>query len=278
MNSFNSLHIIVEPPVAHHIPNAVLDGDFEYLEQIIYNHRDMVDYIGPAGFAAMHVAAYKKDMDMVDMLLKYGADRSLLAANGDSCAHIACRIGDPEIFDYFVEFCEDIDLKNKAGETMQDICEKTPTESDAYADIYFFFKWCNEDTGAHDVLRSRLVKNRGIIRDKIIQYREERIVRRRAHLVRTFIKDADDRKLGMQVYRHAGGADERRYYMVLPTPGLFDVEPWREGDADYFASNKEDLMKGLNRAFAQEFVGRSTVTASKLISTTHPDFKLDERR
>ena len=59
-----------EKPVAHHIPNAVLDGDFEYLESIIYSHRDMVDYIGPAGFAAMHVAAYKKDMGMVDMLLK----------------------------------------------------------------------------------------------------------------------------------------------------------------------------------------------------------------
>jgi hypothetical protein len=67
---YSPLWLWVEKPVAHHIPNAVLDGDFEFLESIIYSNRDMVDYIGPAGFAAMHVATYKKDMGMVDMLLK----------------------------------------------------------------------------------------------------------------------------------------------------------------------------------------------------------------
>ena len=266
--------------IAHHIPNAVLDGDFEYLEQIIYSHRESVDFVGPAGFAAMHVAAYKSDMGMVEMLLKYGANRKLVTTNGDSCAHIACKTGNMEFFEYFVPFCEDIDHKNKEGESMQDICERVTTESDAYKDMYFFDKWNSADhtDTKGESLKTILSRNRALIRDKIIHYRDERVRNRRAHLVRTFIKDADDRKLGMQVYRHAGGADERRYYMVLPTPGPFDVEPWKDGDADFFAAHKEDLMAGLNRSYAQEFVGRSTVTAQKLISTTHPDERIDERK
>lgn len=251
----------------------------EFLERIIYKHRDMVDYIGPAGFAAMHVACYKKDMGMIDMLLKYGANRGLVAANGDTCAHIACRIGDMNMFEYFVPYMDDgIDMKNKAGETLQDICERTPDEVEAYRDIYTFLKWNQHDTEATLVLKDELRTHRAALRARIIDLRKEGILKRRANLVRTFIKGADDRKLGMQVYRHAGGADERRYYTVLPTPGPLDAEPWKEGDAEFFASHKDDLMAGLNRAFAQEFVGRSAVTAQKLISSTHPNFKIDERR
>ena len=68
---------------------------------------------------------------------------------------------------------------------MQDITETAATEADAYGDMYYFFKWNTADADAHDVLKDRLSRGRAAIREKIIRYREERIIARRAHLVRS---------------------------------------------------------------------------------------------
>jgi len=188
-----------EKSVTHHIPNAIIDGQQEFLETILYNHREAVDAVGPAGYAAIHVAAFKGDMDMINMLLRFGARLDLCAGDGDSCAHIACRIGNPELFDYFIEYCKDIDYKNKANETMQDICERIPTEEEAYSIMYKFKAWNTNDEDAHVVLRDKLHEGRNICRDKIILYRKQRILTRRQHLVDSYIRNADDRKLGAKV-------------------------------------------------------------------------------
>jgi len=254
-------------PVAHHIPNAVIDGNFEFLEQIIYSNREAVNTVGPAGYNAMHVAAAKSDVAMIELLLKYGADRSLLAVDGDSCNHIACRIGNPELLKYFLDCTIDdieIDMKNNQGQTMQDICEVVPTEKEAFDAVFSFRVWDSKDPEMNKELLPGLLAGRKACRDIIIEERHRRYHNRRRHLVTTFIGNAEDRQLSQKVFRNAGTADERRFFVEQEMPGPYNAQPWSKDDEVFFNSHRDDLMEGTIVSFALDIVSRSVETAFQL--------------
>mgnify|MGYP001225264129 FL=1 len=108
--------------------NAALDGaDLEFLEEACRSNRDQVNACGPSGLAAIHFAVFKRDFRLVEMLMRYGADGSLRDGRGDSCAHIACRIGDTDLLNDFAPSVN-LDMQNLDGETMLDICTKATSE------------------------------------------------------------------------------------------------------------------------------------------------------
>ena len=285
--------------VAHHIPNAVLDGDFEFLENLIYSNRDVVNSIGPGGYSALHVAVFKEDRRMIDMLKSYGANGKVLTANGESCGHIACRIGSVNMLNEFVGYLDDIDLKNNDNETMQDICEAAPSEAEAYQSMYGYQEWKYDDPDGHRILSDTLRKNRLLCRDIIIQYREKNHNKRRRNLVSSYIKHANKRLLNAKVFRNAGGATERRFTsrqeVPLQSPALAlekkanahlknlsdnilhdgtadKQEPYADGwtleDLKFFndPKHRDDVVEATAAALAGDFISRSGETAIKTIA------------
>lgn len=289
--------------VAHQIPNAVLDGDFEFLENLIYSNKEVVNSIGPGGYSALHVAVYKEDRKMIDMLKSYGANGKVLTANGDSCGHIACRIGSINMLNEFISYLDDVDLKNYNNETMQDICETIPSEAEAYQSMYGYQEWNNDDPNSHRILSDTLRKNRLLCRDIITHYRIKNYHKKRRNLISSYIKNANKRLLNAKVFRNAGGAMERRFTsrqeVPLQSPALVlekkananansfmkiiqddtiiydnnkEEEPFSEGwtqeDLNFFndPKHRDDVTEATAAALAGDFISRSNETAIKTLA------------
>ncbi|XP_048255111.1 ankyrin repeat, PH and SEC7 domain containing protein secG-like [Haliotis rufescens] len=94
-------------------------GTLDNVRQIVSRDRANINYRGPLGLTPLMNAAQRKGMqDMIEFLVRIGANASVIDANGDTILHHACVGADEETVKYFIsQDIVDINCRGYHGRT-----------------------------------------------------------------------------------------------------------------------------------------------------------------
>jgi len=114
---------------------------------------DNIHYRGICGETAAHIAVYKGDMNLVDIILKHGFDPNTKNSRDETILHCAVRLGDIDIVRliYATKKC-DLDIKNRNGMTAYDLSKVDIEESELF-ELRVFRNWDRNDGNNLSVLK-----------------------------------------------------------------------------------------------------------------------------
>ncbi|KAK5856509.1 hypothetical protein PBY51_008098 [Eleginops maclovinus] len=105
-----------------HFPNEIIfqdivrRGDMEQIGRFMRARKVRVDTIFHSGMAAIHEAVLTGNLEVVKLLVKYGADVHQRDEDGWTPLHIACSDGYPEIARYLLLAGASTEVENENGE------------------------------------------------------------------------------------------------------------------------------------------------------------------
>ncbi len=98
---------------------AVENGDLK-MTQLLCNHGSSIDintFQGPRGTPLHHALGWRCSLEVVQYLLRQGADPHALDQSGSNVIHLAVRRGDRKMIDFLIGLGVDYNLKNNVGRT-----------------------------------------------------------------------------------------------------------------------------------------------------------------
>ncbi|XP_068605684.1 protein phosphatase 1 regulatory subunit 27 [Brachionichthys hirsutus] len=105
-----------------HFPNDIIfqdnvrRGDTEQIGRFIRARKVRVDTLFHSGMAALHEAVLTGNLEVVKLLVKYGADVHQRDEDGWTPLHMACSDGYPEIARYLLSKGARTEAENESGE------------------------------------------------------------------------------------------------------------------------------------------------------------------
>lgn len=87
-----------------------------------------VDTLFHSGMAALHEAVLTGNLEVVKLLVKYGADVHQRDEDGWTPLHMACSDGYPEIARYLLAMGASTEAENESGEKPADLIDPDCTE------------------------------------------------------------------------------------------------------------------------------------------------------
>nr|AYV89281.1 death-associated kinase 1 isoform X2 [Tetranychus evansi] len=96
---------------------AVEEGNLNGLQELVNMSKIDINQANTHGETVVHVAAGLGQLEILKLLIKKGADFTLVDNHGDSAIYWAARQGHTQIIRYLYEKGLNVDSKNKAGET-----------------------------------------------------------------------------------------------------------------------------------------------------------------
>ncbi|CAB1444687.1 unnamed protein product [Pleuronectes platessa] len=112
-----------------HFPNDIIfqdivrRGDLEQIGRFMRARKVRVDTIFHSGMAALHEAVLTGNMEVVKLLVKYGADVHQRDEDGWTPLHMACSDGYPEIARYLLSIGASTEAENENGEKPADLID-----------------------------------------------------------------------------------------------------------------------------------------------------------
>jgi uncharacterized protein len=106
---------------------ACYHNNFQVAKFLIYNVKDL-NYTSEMGTALM-AAAYKSQLDLVQLLLDKNANINLTDANGMTALMLAVEVQNPALIALLLKYKADKTLKNKDGKTAFELAILTRNES-----------------------------------------------------------------------------------------------------------------------------------------------------
>ncbi|XP_061605045.1 protein phosphatase 1 regulatory subunit 27 [Phyllopteryx taeniolatus] len=117
-----------------HFPNDIIfqdvvrRGELEQIGRFIRTRKVRVDTLFHSGMAALHEAVLTGNLEVVKLLVKYGADVHQRDEDGWTPLHMACSDGFPEIASYLLSVGASADAENESGEKPTDLIDPDCTE------------------------------------------------------------------------------------------------------------------------------------------------------
>lgn len=123
--------VVPETPVKRtvHFPNDIVfqdivrRGDLEQIGRFMRARKVRVDTLFHSGMAALHEAVLTGNLDVVKLLIKYGADVHQRDEDGWTPLHMACSDGYPEIARYLLAMGASTEAENESGEKPADLID-----------------------------------------------------------------------------------------------------------------------------------------------------------
>ncbi|XP_058510629.1 protein phosphatase 1 regulatory subunit 27 [Solea solea] len=112
-----------------HFPNDIIfqdivrRGDLEQIGRFMRARKVRVDTIFLSGMAALHEAVLTGNLEVVKLLVKYGADVHQRDEDGWTPLHIACSDGYPEIARYLLSIGASTEAENENSEKPADLID-----------------------------------------------------------------------------------------------------------------------------------------------------------
>ncbi|XP_034046510.1 protein phosphatase 1 regulatory subunit 27 [Thalassophryne amazonica] len=112
-----------------HFPNDIIfqdivrRGDLEQIGRFMRARKVRVDTIFHSGMAALHEAVLTGNLEVVKLLVKYGADVHQRDEDGWTPLHMACSDGYPKIASYLLSVGASPEAKNESGEKPADLID-----------------------------------------------------------------------------------------------------------------------------------------------------------
>uniref|UniRef100_A0A3Q1GKR0 Protein phosphatase 1 regulatory subunit 27 n=1 Tax=Acanthochromis polyacanthus TaxID=80966 RepID=A0A3Q1GKR0_9TELE len=119
---------------AVHFPNDIIfqdivrRGDMEQIGRFMRARKVRVDTLFHSGMAALHEAVLTGNLEVVKLLVKYGADVHQRDEDGWTPLHMACSDGYPEIARYLLAMGASTEAENESGEKPADLIDPDCTE------------------------------------------------------------------------------------------------------------------------------------------------------
>lgn len=114
---------------AVHFPNDIIfqdivrRGDMEQIGRFMRARKVRVDTLFHSGMAALHEAVLTGNLEVVKLLVKYGADVHQRDEDGWTPLHMACSDGYPEIARYLLSMGASTEAENENGEKPADLID-----------------------------------------------------------------------------------------------------------------------------------------------------------
>ncbi|KAM9843990.1 protein phosphatase 1 regulatory subunit 27 [Aulostomus maculatus] len=123
--------VIPVPPAKRtvHFPNDIIfqdivrRGDLEQIGRFMRARKVRVDTLFHSGMAALHEAVLTGNLEVVKLLVKYGADVHQRDEDGWTPLHMACSDGYPEIASYLLSMGASTEAENESGEKPADLID-----------------------------------------------------------------------------------------------------------------------------------------------------------
>ncbi|CAL1588929.1 unnamed protein product [Knipowitschia caucasica] len=123
--------IVPETPTKRtvHFPNDIIfqdivrRGDMEQIGRFMRAKKVRVDTLFHSGMAALHEAVLTGNLDVVKLLVKYGADVHQRDEDGWTPLHMACSDGYPAIARYLLAMGASTEAENESGEKPADLID-----------------------------------------------------------------------------------------------------------------------------------------------------------
>ncbi|XP_031588555.1 protein phosphatase 1 regulatory subunit 27 [Oreochromis aureus] len=112
-----------------HFPNDIIfqdivrRGDLEQIGRFMRARKVRVDTVFHSGMAALHEAVLTGNLEVVKLLVKYGADVHQRDEDGWTPLHMACSDGYPEIARYLLSMGASTEAENESGEKPADLID-----------------------------------------------------------------------------------------------------------------------------------------------------------
>ncbi|XP_029015075.1 protein phosphatase 1 regulatory subunit 27 [Betta splendens] len=112
-----------------HFPNDIIfqdivrRGDLEQIGRFMRARKVRVDTVFHSGMAALHEAVLTGNLEVVKLLMKYGADIHQRDEDGWTPLHMACSDGYPEIARYLLAMGASAEAENESGEKPADLID-----------------------------------------------------------------------------------------------------------------------------------------------------------
>ncbi|XP_047216032.1 protein phosphatase 1 regulatory subunit 27-like [Girardinichthys multiradiatus] len=127
----NSAPVIPVAPAKRtvHFPNDIIfqdivrRGDLEQIGRFMRARKVRVDTLFHSGMAALHEAVLTGNLEVVKLLIKYGADVHQRDEDGWTPLHMACSDGYPEIARYLLSMGASTEAQNESGEKPADLID-----------------------------------------------------------------------------------------------------------------------------------------------------------
>uniref|UniRef100_A0A3Q3WMP1 Uncharacterized protein n=1 Tax=Mola mola TaxID=94237 RepID=A0A3Q3WMP1_MOLML len=117
-----------------HFPNDIIfqdivrRGDLEQIGRFMRARKVRVDALFHSGMAALHEAVLTGNLEVVKLLVKYGADVHQRDEDGWTPLHMACSDGYPEIARYLLSMGASTEAENESGEKPADLIDPDCSE------------------------------------------------------------------------------------------------------------------------------------------------------
>ncbi|XP_061761795.1 protein phosphatase 1 regulatory subunit 27 [Nerophis ophidion] len=117
-----------------HFPNDIVfqdlvrRGELEQIVRFVRTRKVRVDALFPSGMAALHEAVLTGNLEVVKLLVKYGADVHQRDEDGWTPLHMACSDGFPQIASYLLSIGASKEAENESGEKPADLIDPDCTE------------------------------------------------------------------------------------------------------------------------------------------------------
>ncbi|CAJ1076406.1 protein phosphatase 1 regulatory subunit 27 [Xyrichtys novacula] len=112
-----------------HFPNDIIfqdivrRGDMEQIGRFMRARKVRVDTIFHSGMAALHEAVLTGNLEVVKLLVKYGADVHQRDEDGWTPLHMACSDGYPDIARFLLRMGASTETENENGEKPADLID-----------------------------------------------------------------------------------------------------------------------------------------------------------
>ncbi|KAM8824467.1 protein phosphatase 1 regulatory subunit 27 [Synchiropus picturatus] len=112
-----------------HFPNDIVfqdivrRGDLEQIGRFMRARKVRVDTLFHSGMAALHEAVLTGNLEVVKLLVKYGADVHQRDEDGWTPLHMACSDSYPEIASYLLTMGASTEVENESGEKPADLID-----------------------------------------------------------------------------------------------------------------------------------------------------------
>lgn len=245
--------------------NEVINSDMAGLAEVIDSGRN-VNILGICGEAPLHIAIYKRDEKMINMLLDAGADIMYRNAQLDCAMHIAARMGLANIVRQLYNHSSDLNRKrlflqarNKHGFTALDIaCRKV---EDLELDMTRLYASWEDETGTSldnekEPLQFGRIECREFLREKMkvdIADKEQGCVEEMVTQNNDF-----DYSAGILRGRSSSTTNSRIFYNELDYPAFLDTNTWNKDDRQFFLKYKPGVDKVMRKLHTRDFVTKAT--------------------
>ncbi|XP_077475656.1 protein phosphatase 1 regulatory subunit 27 [Stigmatopora argus] len=112
-----------------HFPNDIIfqdvvrHGELEQIGRFIRTRKVRIDTLFHSGMAALHEAVLSGNLEVVKLLVKYGADVHQKDKEGWTPLHMACSDSFPEIASYLLSLGASTEAENENGEKPADLID-----------------------------------------------------------------------------------------------------------------------------------------------------------